>query len=99
MKYENEKLGCSFELPDKLTVRQQLAFWQRYADVGEDESTSVRNWEAGKPLIGEWQCEALPDITISLDEMTGTHQARVVTWAGSQVTRFVLSLDELAPNS
>lgn len=99
MKYENEKMGCSFELPDKLTVRQQLAFWQRFADAGEDESTAARNWLAGKALIIDWKCEALPDIEASLDEMTSPRQASVVAWAGRTITAHVVGLDELAPNS
>ena len=98
MEYKNEKLGCSFSLPDALTVRQQLSFWDRFFN-GEGECNAVRNWEAGKSLITNWQCEDMPDANASLDEMTGVKQARIVTWAGQQVSNMIMGLEEPAPNS
>lgn len=99
MKFENEKLGCSFEIPDKLTVRQQLTFWQSVSDAEASAgSFSARNWEAGQPLIVNWQCEVLPDRTASLDEMTDPKQAQVVSWASNQIVMYIVGLDGLPKN-
>ena len=66
--YENEALGVSFSLPETVTLRQQLMFRSRLLDV-EDDSAHLRWWIAALPLIEDWQCEAIPDLSsIDLDE-------------------------------
>lgn len=99
MKIENEKLGCSFEIPDTLTVRQQLAYWQAMPDREAVGSEYAQNWEAAKTLITDWKSQDIPDIALSLDEMTSTRQAQIVMWAGGAVIRRVLALDEVPKNS
>ena len=97
MEYKNEKLGCSFELPDRPTVRQQLAFYSTLRQWKEDPP-EVQCWEAGKKILTHWECAALPDPLTSLDEMTNPTQVRVITWAGWTLFGHFNKLEDLDPN-
>lgn len=97
MKYENERLGCSFEVPDRPTVRQQLEWYGEMAQAkGKDQF--VRHWEAAKTLISGWECAALPDPKASLDQMTNPSQTQVVIWAGTQVLMHMNRLEDVPKN-
>ena len=96
MEYKNEKLGCSFEVPDKVTVRQQLRY---FSAVGteKDEPTFVQMWPGVGVLAENWQCELLPDPKVSLDDITNPEQVRIVVWAGTTVFRHIDKLENV-PN-
>jgi hypothetical protein len=97
MEYTNEKLGCSFTLPDKVTVRQQLRYYAAVT-TERDEPTQVQMWAGVGVLAEDWKCEALPDPKTSMDDMTNPVQARIVAWAGLAVFRHVDSLEDV-PNT
>jgi hypothetical protein len=97
MKCENEKLGCSFSVPDRPTVRQQLAYFS-LVEKAEGQAKREQYWLAAQPLITDWQCEALPDPKTSLDDMTNPSQTFIVLWAGAAVFGHMNTLDDLPKN-
>lgn len=97
MEFKHETLNLRFTIPDKITVRQQLAFLS--------EASSVRNadlmdnlWKASKPLIQEWECEHLPDKDVNLDDIYSPRAADVITWASLQVRNYMQRMDEIPKN-
>jgi hypothetical protein len=99
MKYTNEKLGCSFELPDRPTVRQQLKLFSDLRIWIEDPPL-IRYWEAGKQFVTDWQCEVVPDLqAANLDEMTNPKQTNVISWVGLTIHLHFDRLEDLPPNS
>lgn len=97
MKFENEKLGCSFEVPDRPNVRQQLGWFSEMSET-VNQTQFERYWEAGKTLIENWQCDVLPDPSVSLDEMTNPIQTQVVIWAGLQIVGHMNRLEDIEKN-
>ena len=95
--YENEKLGVSFTLPDKLTVRQQLDWRGRvFETVG---TTFLRHWQAVKPLIEDWAYE--PDSVledIDIDTATDKALADVIFWASNEAAGHMAGLDAIPKN-
>ena len=95
--YENEKLGVSFTLPDKLTVRQQLDWRGR---VFETEGTTfLRHWQAVKPLIEDWAYEPDPVLEdIDIDTATDKALADVIFWASNEAAGHMAGLDAIPKN-
>jgi hypothetical protein len=98
MKFDNEKLGCSFEIPDKPTVRQQLAY--NWIIATENEADGMgKHWRAAQPLITGWKCETLPDVKVNLDTVTDTAITTIISWAALSVFQRMTSLEDIPPNS
>lgn len=85
MKFTNDELGCSFEIADRPTVRQQLLYWDLIRVEADGDPTTARLWQGVARLVTNWQCAALPDPATDLDAMTDPTQARVVAWAALRV--------------
>ncbi len=83
--YEDEESGASFDIADKFTVREQLAFRSRLNEqVGE--SAYVRYWLAGQTVMQNWLCELVPDpATLDLDASDDIRVANIVQWAANTV--------------
>ena len=98
MDFVNEKLGCKFSLPDRPTVRQQLAFWSEFNEA--DGSGKFEGYfMAAYPLMTGWTCAALPDPTVDLDSIDNPKAASAIIWAGSQAVKFFNKLEELPKNA
>lgn len=97
MKFTNEKLGCSFEVPDRPTVRQRLE-WMGTTANADGEQLFIRYWDGLQRLLTGWECAALPDVTVPIDEMTDPAQAQIVMWAGTAVLRHMLGLEDVPKN-
>lgn len=97
--FVNQEHHCRFTLPDRPTVRQQLAYYAatRAARAGHDEYAVY--WEGARALIQTWDCPALPDPAASLDELTNPEQALVVLWAGLMVRAHINGLENVPKNS
>lgn len=95
--FANEKLGCSFDVPDRPTVRQQLA-WFGEVQEAQGKETFARYWEGAKTVMENWQCEALPDPQVSLDAMDNPSQARIVMWVGGVVMLHMAKLEDVPKN-
>jgi hypothetical protein len=97
MNFTNDQLGCSFSVPDRPTVRQQLQYFALVKESRGKEQFE-RMWEGAKALISDWKCEALPDFQASLDDLTDPTQAQIVIWAGLQVLGHYNRLEDLPKN-
>ena len=98
MKFERANPDCKFEIPDKITVRQQLAYYSTAAGL-PDKKMFERTWEAAKDLTRTWDCPLFPDYEKSLDEETDPKIAEILVWAGQQVRQYINSLDVIPKNS
>jgi hypothetical protein len=98
MKHENEELGVSFELPDSVTVREQLGFRERVFIIGEQDTYS-RYWAGVIPLLDNWQCELIPDPeAVDLDTETDVQIANIINWVANTAAGHFASLEEPDPN-
>lgn len=89
----NEALGVSFRLPDRLTVRQQLAYYSaRLADGQGDQFAAL--WRGALALVEDWRCESLPDPRgADLDALYDPRITGVVLWTGTTVSAYVRELE------
>lgn len=97
MEFTNEKLGCSFTIPDRPTVRQQLAYYSEIAGVPDNERLE-RYWIGARGWIQSWKCDALPDYKADLETLTNPTQAQILLWAGLQVFGYFNQLEDIPPN-
>ena len=97
--YENKQLGVCFSLPDKLTVREQLAYREQVL-LNIDDNAYIRNWIAGIPLLKEWQCEAIPEPeAFDFDSETDMRKADIVNFVANTVAGHMLTLEDVPKNS
>jgi len=94
MKFERE--NCTFTVPDRPTVRQQLA-WFSAASGKDPEDTMARYWEGAKQLIESWDCEIL-NLDDDIDQLTNPSQTTVIIWAGLQVMAHMNKLEDIPKN-
>lgn len=98
-KYENEALGVAFELPDKITVRQQLRFRSAIAFSGES-AVYERFWRGALQIMTEWTCERWPDAkAIDLDAEDDPELVTLIEYVGDQVSLHMLELRSVPKNS
>lgn len=98
MKFETENWGgASFSVPDQPSVFEIVEYDSARFGVGELPSMLVL-WNMAKTILTDWQSEALPDPRADLKEVTDARAARVIEWAGVQVSTWRRGLDELPKN-
>lgn len=98
MDFERANPDCKFSVPDKVTVRQQLAYYSETA-AASGSDIFERYWQGAKALITSWQCEIMPDHKIDLATVTNPKIAELVVWAGVSVKNYLDTLEELPKNS
>lgn len=103
MEFKTDKWGgARFTVPDDPTVYQLIEFDSvRYKADGLPSILIL--WEMAKTLIDEWECEILPDISISLLDMQGmsenAHNAsKIIEWAGVIVSAYRRGLENIPKN-
>ena len=97
--FENEELGLRFTVPEHPTVRQQLQ-WRASTGSGEIDDIYLRLWRGVRKLIGEWECEAVPDpAALNIDEVTNPTVTRIVAWACEQTNLHMTGLEDVPGNS
>ena len=98
-KYENEALGVAFELPDKITVRQQLRFRSAIAFTGE-AGVYERFWAGAVQMVTSWECERWPDIkAIDLDSDDDPDLVALIEYVGNQTSAHMMELRSVPKNS
>ena len=99
MEFTKEKPDCTFALPDKITVRQQLAYFSASSSVDQAQFLE-RSWEGAKAIIipQSWKCAIMPDINADLDDLTDPAVADVILWAGMRVREHMNGLEALPKN-
>ncbi len=92
MKFENKELKVTFEIPDVITVRQQLKYmsYVRFT-LGEEHYLAL--WEGAKLLMTEWECESIPKLAkYDLDKAEDFADTHIIIWVGNQVSAHVFEL-------
>lgn len=98
MEFHLEKPKCTFEVPDKPTVRQQLGYFSASATIDGDKFLE-NAWTAAKSMIiaPSWKCEVMP-LDADLDKVTDPRATEVILWAGMKVREYMNGLDQLPKN-
>lgn len=92
-----KKDGIEFHIPDRPTVRQQLAYIS--ATTGTDPEYHLeRLWNGAKALIENWQCE-LFKFDVDLDTVDNPKITELMLWAAIQVRGYINKLEETPKNS
>lgn len=95
---DNKDLGLYCEVPDKLTVRQQLAY-QSTIGLAMDGNLYETHWEACKKLLTNWECESIPDIhNLDLDNETNPLVAEVIAFVCIRVRGHIANLERIEKN-
>lgn len=97
MEFKNEILKTSFTIPDRPTVRQQMAYFSETAR-SVDRQHVERLWMAAQSLISNWKSEIMPDMKADLDATDNPKVTDVIIWASLQVKNHINSLDETPKN-
>lgn len=92
--YENQEFGVHFSVPDRLTVRQQLAYLGAVA-TSQAEEALERQWIAGVALLKTWQCETIPDPQADLGVVDDPRMVRIIIWVGNRIAEHVRKLEAL----
>lgn len=91
--YESQTLGVSFEVPDRFSVREQLAFRAAVVDA-EGQTNYERYWQAAQTIVTTWSCELIPDpAALDLDAADDYRIANIVQWAANTVAGHMLRLE------
>lgn len=93
--YTIESVGLRFTVPDRLTVRQQLEYRGIIA-ASSRKDLYPRFWDGARHLIDGWQCEAMPDKDVNLDEVDDPEIADIIFMACNIVNRHLNRLEEEA---
>lgn len=97
MKYESEELDVSFEIPDKPTVRQQLAYKAALATGGDWIS---RGWAGFLAIMQDWQCAKVPDVlALDMDKETDPDIADIVIFVSGKTINHMSELERVPKNS
>lgn len=94
---EFKREDCSFNIPDRPTVRQQMGYMGKISGLG-DGLYPLRFWEGAKHLLTDWKCEAIPDKDIDLDAVDSPKITDILIWAGLAVWDYMQKLEELPKN-
>ncbi len=97
MEYKNDRLSARFVVPDKITVRQQLAFFSMATSVLSPDLVE-KLWNAARVLITEWECPALPDMNTDLNECFDPQATDVIIWAALEVKAHINNLETIPKN-
>jgi len=97
LEYKSDDFGVSFSVPDKVTVRQQLAYYSEAARAA-NEDLFMRLWLGARQVLDDWKCEAMPDRFADLDSVTDPRAAGAITWAAMQVKSHMDKLEQVPKN-
>lgn len=96
--YKHPSLPVKFSLPDKLTVRDQLAYYSAVGDAF-GEPTWIRYWRGASELVRDWECELIPNIKeLDIDAETNPDIATIAIWVGKQVVGILTEMESVPKN-
>ena len=93
----NERLGASFSLPDRVTVRQQLGYYSE-AGLARGAELWLRLWMGARNIVADWKCEIFPDPLADLDDITDPRVTEIVIWAALETKTYMDALDTVPKN-
>ena len=91
--FTNKKLGVSFRVPDKPTVRQQLAYFSE-AGMASGRKMFERLWLGALTLIEDWKCDFFQS-GAELDDVTDPRATEAILWASMRVQAHMNALDDV----
>jgi len=97
--YENEELDVAFDVADRISVRQQVAFRGR---LGEPTDGGVywRYWHAAPLLVTNWQSAVIPDMAaFDPDAADDPRAADIVIWVADTLAVHLRRRETPDPNS
>jgi hypothetical protein len=92
--FKNAKLGVSFRVPDRPTVRQQLAYFSE-AGMAVGKAMFERLWLGALTMITDWQCDFFKEPEGGLEEVSDPRITEAILWASAKVQAHMNSLDDL----
>lgn len=98
--YKSERLGVKFELPDKLTVAQQLSF-RSALFLSADRDKFRRFWDGAVELIvpNSWESEVIPDYkAVNLDEETDGRMVDIIHFVGTTTAGHLAAIGAVPKN-
>ena len=96
--YKNDDLGVSFEIPDKITVRKQLAFYSA-ASAFSGEMQYGRYWAAAMAVIENWKSELIPDpAKLDMDDESNPSIATAIIWVSNTAIAHLNRLEAVPKN-
>jgi hypothetical protein len=101
MEFKTENFGgASFIVPDKPTVFQLADYDSRRYEL-KGFPAAILLWQMAQALITEWECKSLPIMDSNLREITENANdiTSIIEWAGTTVSAYRRSLDEISKNS
>lgn len=98
MEYKSQEHNASFEISDRVTVREQLKYFDAVTRVPEHERF-IKYWEGAKLLITKWQCPAMPDMNADIDGISDPQATSAIVWAGVMVKMHIDKLTAIPKNS
>ena len=94
---EFKREDCTFTIPDRPNVRQQMRYFSAAATV-TPELRMERFWAGAVQLIEKWECEVIPDYKVDIDSLTDPSQATIMIWAGMKVKEHMDNLEDMPKN-
>jgi len=96
--HERTNPDAAFDLPDKITVRQQLAYFGAAISTQDNADWLLRYWNGARQIILNWQCEIMPNLDFDPDDVTDPQVTNIIIWAALQVKQHMDALEELPKN-
>src|SRR5512139_4107608 len=96
--YENQEIGVSFDLPDDPSALQIIRYDSERIERSGEPAILIL-WECVKPLITNWACDALPNLTTPLDNVKSLQAAQAVEWSAFRGVEWRNGLDTVSKNS
>ena len=97
VEFEDADMGVRMTVIERPNVREQLRYRSLMA-FGDQADTYERFWRAVRPLIVEWECEALPDKDTDLEDVAGRKAADAIIWACSTVSAHLSKVEGVEKN-
>lgn len=91
-----EPVKVRFVIPDKITVRLQMAYYSEATGVIR-QNHFERLWYGARAIMQEWECE-LFDKNINLDEVDDPRITEIIVWASAQVKVYINNLEAIPKN-
>lgn len=85
---------CSFTVPDRINVKQQLEFYSTIGGMIGPEYW-LNMWQGAKLFIQDWHCPLMPDVDTDLESIEDPEIAGVLIWASAQVNQHINGLKSL----
>lgn len=94
MEFTSEIHKCTFTIPDRPTVREQLAYFSGAS--GSD--FLFRLWSGAKAIITKWECDLLPDKETKLETLFDPSVTQMLIWVGLKVSEHMGALEDIPKN-